>query len=145
MDIEIARKDGVTVISPKGNVDYVTAPELDEAVEREAKDASALVFDLSDVSYISSAGLRSLLNADELMEDKDGIKLTNVGKEVRAVLDMTNFSSLLKIERGHVRRLLLQLLRQRRHEGHAEEDYSDRREGRTDDRILHPERVQPSR
>ena len=34
MEIGIERKDGVTTISPKGNIDYVTAPELDEAVER---------------------------------------------------------------------------------------------------------------
>jgi len=53
---------------------------------------------MSEVSHISSAGLRSLLNADEIMEDKNGIKLVNVNKEVKAVLDMTNFSGLLKIE-----------------------------------------------
>jgi len=87
-----------TAISPKGNIDYVTAPELDEVVEREAASAASLIFDMSNVSYISSAGLRSLLNADELMEDKNGIKLVNVNKEVKSVLDMTNFSGLIKIE-----------------------------------------------
>ena len=88
----------MTTISPKGNIDYVTAPELDEVVERESADAASLVFDMSCVSYISSAGLRSLLNADELMEEKNGIKLINVNKEVKAVLDMTNFCGLLRIE-----------------------------------------------
>ncbi|MBR6204826.1 MAG: STAS domain-containing protein [Candidatus Methanomethylophilaceae archaeon] len=100
MEIGIEKKDGVTTISPKGNIDYVTAPELDEVVERESADAASLVFDMSCVSYISSAGLRSLLNADELMEEKNGIKLINVNKEVKAVLDMTNFSGLLRIERA---------------------------------------------
>ena len=98
MEFGIEKKDGVTTIAPKGNVDYVTAPELDEVVEREAATAASLVFDMSGVSYISSAGLRSLLNADELMEDKNGIKLINVNKEVKAALDMTNFSGLLNIE-----------------------------------------------
>ena len=104
MEIGIEKKDGVTTISPKGNIDYVTAPELDEVVEREAASAASLIFDMSNVSYISSAGLRSLLNADELMEDKNGIKLVNVNKEVKAVLDMTNFSGLLKIERSRSQR-----------------------------------------
>ncbi len=97
MEIEVKKEGDVTTISPKGNVDYVTAPELDEVIEREAASASTLVFDMTSVSYISSAGLRSILNADELMEDKDGIKLINVNKEVRAILDMTNFSSMLNI------------------------------------------------
>lgn len=35
---------------------------------------------------------------DALMEDKDGIKLVNVNKDVKSILDMTNFSGLLKIE-----------------------------------------------
>ncbi|MBR3410531.1 MAG: STAS domain-containing protein [Candidatus Methanomethylophilaceae archaeon] len=98
MEIKIEKKDGVTTISPIGNIDYVTAPELDEAVEKEAAESASLVFDMTHVQYISSAGLRSLLNADELMEDKNGIKLINVNKEVKAVLDMTNFSGLIKIE-----------------------------------------------
>ncbi|MBR2093009.1 MAG: STAS domain-containing protein, partial [Candidatus Methanomethylophilaceae archaeon] len=61
MEIGIEKKDGVTTISPKGNIDYVTASELDEVVEREAASAASLIFDMSNVSYISSAGLRSLL------------------------------------------------------------------------------------
>lgn len=98
MQIDVKKENGVTTLTPRGNIDYVTAPELDEAVEREAVEAQALVFDMADVSYISSAGLRSILNADELMEDKDGIKLVNVNKDVKSILDMTNFSGLLKIE-----------------------------------------------
>ena len=85
-------------IALEGRLDTVTAPELDEAVEKEAAESASLVFDMTHVQYISSAGLRSLLNADELMEDKNGIKLINVNKEVKAVLDMTNFSGLIKIE-----------------------------------------------
>jgi len=98
MQIDVKKENGVTTLTPRGNIDYVTAPELDEAVEREAVEAKSLVFDMAEVSYISSAGLRSILNADELMEDKDGIKLVNVNKDVRSILDMTNFSGLLKIE-----------------------------------------------
>ncbi|WII06911.1 STAS domain-containing protein [Methanomassiliicoccales archaeon LGM-RCC1] len=98
MQIDVKKENGVTTLIPRGNIDYVTAPELDEAVEREAVESKSLVFDMAEVSYISSAGLRSILNADELMEDKDGIKLVNVNKDVRSILDMTNFSGLLKIE-----------------------------------------------
>lgn len=97
MIIDVKKEGNVTTITPRGNIDYVTAPELDEVVEREAASAGSLVFDMCEVTYISSAGLRTILNADELMEDKDGIKLVNVGKEVKAILDMTNFSGMLNI------------------------------------------------
>jgi len=84
---EIVLGDGITV-----------EQSVDEVVEREAPGADSLVFDMSEVSYISSAGMRSVLNADELMEDKDGIKLVKVNKDVRSVLDMTSFSNFLTIE-----------------------------------------------
>ncbi|MBO4569288.1 MAG: STAS domain-containing protein [Candidatus Methanomethylophilaceae archaeon] len=98
MKVDVRKEGDVAYIIPRGNVDYVTAPDLDEAVEREAASARKLVFDMVDVTYLASAGLRSLLNADELMEDKDGVKLVNVSKEVRSVLEMTGFTNVLDIE-----------------------------------------------
>lgn len=98
MIIDVKNENGIVTIIPGGNIDYVTAPELDEKVESIAPEAEEMIFDMSKVSYISSAGLRSILNADELMEDKNGIKLVNVNKDVKSILDMTNFSSMLNIE-----------------------------------------------
>lgn len=93
------RMEGTTVyIAPVGDIDYVTAPELDAVLEEQAAKAEMIVLDMAGVGYIASAGLRSILNADELMEDKGGFKLVNVGAEVKAIFDMTNFTSLLDIE-----------------------------------------------
>lgn len=98
MKIDVKKEGNVTFIIPKGNIDYVTAPQLDEVVESEAPNTDSLVFDLADVKYISSAGLRSILNADELMEDRGGIKLTNVNKDIESILEMTGFADVLKVE-----------------------------------------------
>ncbi|MCQ2071264.1 MAG: STAS domain-containing protein, partial [archaeon] len=71
---------------------------LDETIEKEAPMAESMVLDMSEVKYISSAGLRSVLNADELMEGKGGLRLVNVNNEVRSIFDMTNFTEMLNIE-----------------------------------------------
>ncbi len=97
MKVDVRKEGNETYIIPRGNVDYVTAPDLDEAVEREAPSARRLVFDMSDVTYLASAGLRSLLNADELMEDKDGIRLKNVNNDVMSILRMSGFLDTLNI------------------------------------------------
>ena len=57
-----------------------------------------MIMDLSQVDYISSAGLRILLNADELMADKDGFIIKNVSPSVMEVLVMTGFAEALTIE-----------------------------------------------
>jgi len=97
MQIEKKVEDGVLVITPMGSIDYVTAPELDEIIESEAPSVQGIVIDMANVPYIASAGLRTILNADELMEGKDGIKLKNVNKDVMSVLQMSGFLDTLNI------------------------------------------------
>lgn len=58
MHIDVKRLGNTMVISPKGNIDYVTAPELDELISNIADDIESIELDMSDVPYIASAGLR---------------------------------------------------------------------------------------
>ncbi len=98
MQIDIKKEGDKLIIAPKGNIDYVTAPELDEAVSKVGDDVMTIELDMSEVPYISSAGLRVILNADEIMQDRNGIKLTGVNNDVRAILEMTGFYDTLDIE-----------------------------------------------
>lgn len=50
-----------------GRLDTLTAPQLEARVRESAKKAKALFMDLSQVEYISSAGLRVVLLAHKLM------------------------------------------------------------------------------
>ena len=97
MKIEKQLVDGILTIIPEGSIDYVTAPELDEAIESEAPNVDGIVIDMANVPYIASAGLRTILNADELMEDKKGVKLKNVNKDVMSILHMSGFLDTLNI------------------------------------------------
>jgi anti-sigma B factor antagonist len=98
MQIDIKKEGDKLKISPKGNIDYVTAPELDAEISKVGEDVRSIELDMSEVPYISSAGLRVILNADEMMQDRDGIKLTGVNNDVRAILEMTGFYDILDIE-----------------------------------------------
>lgn len=98
MQIDIKKEGDKLIIAPKGNIDYVTAPELDEAVSKVGDDVMTIELDMSEVPYISSAGLRVILNADEIMQDRNGIKLVGVNNDVRAILEMTGFYDTLDIE-----------------------------------------------
>ncbi len=99
MKINITEKEGKTfVIAPEGNLDYITSPEFDEVVSQTAAKAEKMVIDIGSISYIASAGLRVLLNADDLMSPKGGMVLINVNDYVKEILDMTGFSGVLKTE-----------------------------------------------
>ena len=97
MQIDKRIEEGTLFLTPMGSIDYVTAPELDDVIESDAASVDEIIIDMKNVPYISSAGLRTILNADELMEDKKGIKLRNVNNDVMSVLKMSGFLDTLNI------------------------------------------------
>ena len=81
-----------------GRLDTTTAPELEAFMEKELKDTQELVFDLTDLEYISSAGLRVLLKVQKYMNKKGDFKLTHVSEVIEEIFEITGFSDILTIE-----------------------------------------------
>ena len=79
------------VLAPIGRVDTITAPELEAAIVLDG--VEELVFDLAQVDYISSAGLRVLLSAQKKMAGKS-MKIANSKPAVKEVFDITGFSDI---------------------------------------------------
>lgn len=80
-------------ISLAGEIDSVTAPELDREVQ-DLANVDEVTFDLKDLAYISSAGLRVILMLKRRMANRP-LRFENIGLEVREVFDMTGSSALL--------------------------------------------------
>ena len=78
-------------LAPIGRVDTITSPELEAAIVLDG--VEELVFDLSQVDYISSAGLRVLLSAQKKMASKS-MKIANAKPAVKEVFDITGFSDI---------------------------------------------------
>ena len=78
-------------LAPIGRVDTITSPELEAAIVLDG--VEELVFDLAQVDYISSAGLRVLLSAQKKMAGKS-MKIVNAKPAVKEVFDITGFSDI---------------------------------------------------
>lgn len=98
LDINKTPNGSEMVIALKGRLDTLTAPQLEEELNSATKDASDLVFDFSELEYISSAGLRVLLSAQKIMNSKGSMTVKNVSDEIREIFDVTGFSDILTIE-----------------------------------------------
>ena len=55
--------DGVSVVSVAGEIDMLSAPELRSCVSQQLGGCSTLVLDLTNVSFLGSAGLAVLVEA----------------------------------------------------------------------------------
>ena len=82
----------------EGLLDTQTAPKLEEVITEKLGSVDEVNFDFADLEYLTSAGLRVLLTAQQEMEDKDGkMTLTNVNDEIMEVFEMTGFTDVLTI------------------------------------------------
>jgi anti-anti-sigma factor len=99
MEISLDHRDLCTVVSITGSIDALTAPELVSAMnDLIAQGRTRLVADFGDVDYISSAALRAILGAIKDTRQREGdLRLTGVRSNVRKVLDLSGFTSILKL------------------------------------------------
>ena len=97
MKVTTEKKDNATVLIVEGDVDTLTAPELDNAVAAAAQDCEKLILDLGGVDYISSAGIRVIVKARQQVGG-DKFALRNITPNVTDVLKMTGFLRVITIE-----------------------------------------------
>ena len=85
-------------IALSGRLDTITAPELDAVVKESLDGVESLVFDFTDLAYVSSAGLRVLLSAQKIMNGQGSMVVRNVSEEIQEIFDVTGFTDILTIE-----------------------------------------------
>ena len=98
MTMEIKRNGQKTTIEIAGRLDATTAPVLDKTVMEDLGDTKDLILDMKGLEYISSAGLRVLLGAQQKMQSIGSVKVINVCEAVMDVFEMTGFADILVIE-----------------------------------------------
>ena len=98
MEFSKEQNGGKLTICLKGRLDTITAPELEAELNKVLPAADELVFDFTNLEYISSAGLRVLLSAHKTMMPKGGMKVTHVNEIVQEVFEVTGFCDILNIE-----------------------------------------------
>ena len=98
MTINTTKNEKECLITVEGRIDTLTAPELQQVLMDNAQSSDKIILDLSEVVFISSAGLRVLVFSHREMSKKSGLVLRGVNKNVRAVINMTGFNKILNIE-----------------------------------------------
>ena len=98
INIKSRQDEKAIVVSVKGRLDTVTAPELEkELTNTTSEHAGTMVINMSEVEYISSAGLRVLLVAAKMVKNNNGeVLLCGLQGPVKEVLDISGFSAIFK-------------------------------------------------
>ena len=94
MDINKVADNGKLTVAISGRLDTTTAPELEK--ELDFTGITSVEFDLADLEYVSSAGLRVILMVQKNM--KGNFVLKNVKPEIMEIFEITGFADILTIE-----------------------------------------------
>jgi anti-sigma B factor antagonist len=98
LEIIKVQNDKNLVVALDGRLDTNTSPNLEEELKATLPSVEDLVFDLTKLEYISSAGLRVLLSAQKTMNKQGSMVVKNVSEAVKEVFEVTGFSDILTIE-----------------------------------------------
>ena len=98
MNITKTKNGSNLQIALEGKLDTTTAPELDKIFAENLEGTTDLIIDMEKLSYISSAGLRSLLVAQKTMNKQGTMKIRNVNDLIMEVFNITGFVDILTIE-----------------------------------------------
>ena len=98
MEITATRLDQVVVVAIAGSVDALTASELDHYLSAQVDGGEKqIVADLSQVDFMSSAGLRAILHALKESRQRGGdLRLAAARPGIDHTLKISGLSSILQ-------------------------------------------------
>ena len=98
MTINQAKNGSKLTVALEGRLDTTTAPQLEEVVRTALDGITDLEFDLAELAYVSSAGLRVLLAAQKVMNKQGSMVIHNANSDLMDIFEVTGFSDILTIE-----------------------------------------------
>jgi anti-anti-sigma factor len=93
LNIAVEKKqEGVYVVMPEGHLDSTTSLTFEEEVTPLfAASTKVLIFDLSKLDFISSAGVRFVFMAQKAMSKYNGVfMMTNMKPQIKKVFEIIN-------------------------------------------------------
>lgn len=99
MDVKTRKESKAVVALVKGRIDTVTAPAFEKIIiEVMAVENTSLLLNCSELEYISSAGLRTMLTISKQLKPKGmAIYFSCLQGNVKDVFNISGFGSIFKI------------------------------------------------
>ena len=100
MEVIIEKQNEIVTAFLKGRLDTLAAQEVSDQMERLTESASGIiVLDCTEMTYISSSGLRLFLTLRKAAAEKGGrIIVRGISNDIRSVFMITGFLNLFEIQ-----------------------------------------------
>lgn len=97
MNVTSNTQDGITTIMLEGRLDTSTSPQFEIEVKKVLGDTTELYLDLSNLEYVSSAGLRVFLMMQKTMNKRGKMVVQHPNEMVLEIFEVTGFIDILTV------------------------------------------------
>ena len=98
MTISKTQENDKIILALDGRLDTTSAPQLQDVLIPAFEETSSINIDLTNLAYISSAGLRVILAGQKTAQAKNAsMTVSGASEEILEVFTMTGFSEILTI------------------------------------------------
>ncbi len=99
MEIKTERESGALIACAEGRIDGINVREFEEAITAAIGETeSVVIIDLEHLSYISSAGLRTiLLTAQNLWKRDAKFALCSLPDSIREIVEVAGFDKVIPV------------------------------------------------
>ncbi len=99
MNVTIQKQDNILLARVEGRLDTINAPEFEKLIQPLLTATENIELDCADLEYIASSGLRLFLTLQKSVTARQGqLVLKNLRPDIKAVFDMTRFTSIFNIQ-----------------------------------------------
>lgn len=98
MEIKVEKEQDKLTFCVIGRLDTTTAPALEESFRQSYTGEKSVNMDFAELEYISSSGLRVLLQALKKIQGQGGtLTVSNINDAVMEVFEITGFKRIFKL------------------------------------------------
>ena len=98
LEISVEKKESVLYVKPVGEIDTNSALMFEDTIQKNIEGTEKVVIDMKDVSYVSSAGLRVVIQLIKNGEAQDYVTLRNMTDAIRETLELVGLLDMVKTE-----------------------------------------------
>ena len=101
IDIEVKKEGKVFTFLLKGRLNSDVSTSVKTKIAEHEKEADVIVLDFAELKYVSSAGLRVVLELHKEMKAiNKSVMLVNVNRDTMEIFESTGLSKFLNIQNG---------------------------------------------
>ena len=95
----MSRNGSELIITVSGRLDAISSHDLEDRLDTLLEGIESLIFDFTELEYISSAGLRVLMTSMQILEGVGSVTVRGANADIMEVFEFTGFIDDLNIEK----------------------------------------------